>query len=176
MSKPRHIRGIRDRIPPGYLIGRPGGLGGQAAPQLIDARLFATQAYVKQIAGSGGITGSHGFGFFCGGLPSAAEIIGGGMFPVPMTFTTGDPFTEVASEYPAAGSAVFNINTWVGPQPGTVTQVGTITFSAAGYLGVVAWIGSPYTLPAFTILELQAPNPQDLTLAWITGTINGVAS
>ena len=47
MSK-RGIRGVRDAIPPGFVVGRAPGLGGAAKPGVVDMRQFATKAYVAQ--------------------------------------------------------------------------------------------------------------------------------
>jgi len=116
-------------------------------------------------------TKPSGFGFSAGNLLIADEILGFGIWPTDIVFTTGDVLTEVKSEGAATGSSVINIETWVS---GAVAVVGTITFAAAGTTATVAWTSSPYTHPAFTIMQLHAPNPADATLSWITGRVNGV--
>jgi hypothetical protein len=125
------------------------------------------------VLGAGGSGGAFGFGFSAGGVLIDGEILGFGLFPSDRTFTTGDPSTKVESEAAATGSSVFNVQTYVA---GVRTTVGTITFAASAAVGTVAWTSSPYTLPAFTIIELHAPSPADATLSWVTGRVNAVAA
>ena len=113
----------------------------------------------------------HGFGFSCGGKLTNSEILGFGIWPVDLIYTTGDPLTKVVAENPATASSVLNLKSWVA---GIRTTVGTITFALGGSTGTVAWSSSPYTHPAFEILELSAPASADATLAWITGRVHGV--
>ena len=153
---------------------------GTVPPTLPDARMLAAGVGIS--ISDGGPRGpatifatepaaSGGFGFSIGGLPGASEICGFGIIPASRVFTNGDATTYVTAEYPASGSPVFNIQTWIA---GVRATVGTITF--AGAVGTVAWSSSPYTLPADTIIELHAPASQDLSLAWITGWVNGAAA
>lgn len=176
MTIKRVLQNMRTNIPRGYIVGLDTGPGGPATPGLIDIRSLATKAYAQQVGGGGIAAGATGFGFSVGANLGDNEIVGFGQWPANMTFTTGDPKTYVNSEYPATALAVFNLYKWVGPQPGTRTLEGTITFSIGSYIGVVAWVGSPYTHPVDTILELHAPTPPDLTLSWVTGVVNGIAS
>ncbi len=176
MTVKRNPRNLRDPIPPGYAIGRQPSQGGRAAPGIVRLSDYATRGYAQQVGAGGVSAGATGFGFSVGTNLADNEIVGFGQWPANMTFTTGDPKTYVNSEYPATAIAVFNIYKWVGPQPGTRTLEGTITFAAGSYIGVVAWTSSPYTHPVDTILELHAPSPPDLTLSWVTGVVNGVAS
>lgn len=67
---------------------------------------------------------------------------------------------------PATAAAVFNIND-------NGTLIGTISFAAAGIVGVVALTTSPYTLNQGNILTVVAPLTPDTTLADVNVSLGG---
>lgn len=107
---------------------------------------------------------SVGFSFYAGGLFTAAEELGSGVWPTAVHFDNTMASSIVAG-FAATASAVMNIK-----MSGSV--VGTITFAAGGTAGVLNW-PSPVTVPIGTPLSLYAPTVADVSLSSVTGLING---
>lgn len=120
-------------------------------------------------SGGGGATG---FGFFVAQRMADNELLGSALFPTDMIFVNADPENFIVAQLAATGTAVMNIVT-LDPTTGAETLVGTITFTAGSHTGTVAWLSSPYTLPAGTVINLHGPSPADLTLAFIRAHVNG---
>ena len=70
----------------------------------------------------------------------------------------------------ATNSAAFSVQAVIS---GIFTEVGQITFSAAGTIAAVTWNTGQFTLPAGTQLRLVAPASQDATLSNIAGKVVG---
>lgn len=165
MPPPIKVRGVRQVIPPGYILGRLRGSGDVELLNLRDLRQFgvATKAEHDQA------TKKAGFGFFAGGLLDAGETLGTGAWAHEITFSHGDPDTLVTARFAATATAVLLIKTIVA---GVETTGGTITFNAGSTNGVVAFIPA-LVVPAATQLKLYAPAVADATLAEITGIVTG---
>ena len=156
-------------IPQGYLLGRLPGAG-KGPAQLINlaalSGLFGLATGAQAAAGSA----VHGFGFSISGRPGAGQVIGIASFPYQMTFVSADPGDSAVSTVAATGSAVFLIQTQVS---GIWTTIGTITWSAGGTTGAVAWTAG--VLPANQQFRVLAPAAQDATLADISVRVQGVS-
>ena len=155
-------------IPQGYVVGRAAGAG-KGPMQLLGLNELQSMGVASAAQAAAG-SAVHGFGFSISGRPGAGQIIGIASFPYQMTFTSADPGDTVVSTVAATSSAVFNIQTQVG---GIWTTIGTITFSAGGTVGAVAWTSG--VLPANQQFRLVAPASQDTTLSDISGRVVGVS-
>lgn len=167
MSTPKiRLRGIRSRIPKGYILGRTS--SGKGEVELLDLR----QLRAIGVASASSVARNKspiGFGFFIEGLMTDHELIGAVVFGSDVTFTDGASGTIVSAMGPAGASAALTL---VVNNP-AATTVGTITFAAGGTTGVVAWTAGEYTLPAGTQMQLYAPTPADVSLSDVAGTIIG---
>lgn len=172
MAPPKiRLRGLRSpNIPPGYILGRLPGLGGSGEVQLLNLnslRQFGIAG--KQDANSGQT--AAGFGFYDGGLLNAGELLGTAIYSADVTFANAADGDTVTSLSPAAAIAVFTL---IAPNTlGVPTQVGTVTFAAGANVGTIAWSPNPFLLPKGTALKLFAPSPADLSLADVTGLVEG---
>jgi hypothetical protein len=157
-------------IPPGYLMGRlPGaGVGPVQLINLQGLQGFGVATAAQAAAGSA----VHGFTFSITGQPSAGQVIGIATFPYQMTFVSADPGDVANSTVAATSSAAFDIQVQVS---GIWTTIGTITWSAGGTTGAVAFSGGTWVLPAATQFRVLAPNPKDATLADIAARVQGVS-
>ncbi len=98
-----------------------------------------------------------GISIFRSGIPLANEITGGGISPYSLTFSAAN--SSAKSQVAATASSIFTIRK-------NGTQVGTITFSAAGTVGVISF--SVTSVAANDVITVQAPASADATLADIT--------
>lgn len=94
---------------------------------------------------------------FCGGKPAANEVIAGGVAPYAMTLSAAN--SSVKSSTAATASTVLTIRK-------NGTQVGTITFSASGAVGVISITTA--AVAATDLLTVTAPATPDSTLADIS--------
>lgn len=157
-------------IPKGYILGRTShGTGNVELLNLAELR----KAGIASTSSVSTVAGTHGFGFFAGGLLLSNELLGSCTFPLDIVFTSPDAGSVVTSEFPASATAVLNV---LAPDPssGLDVVVGTFTFAAASKVAVVAWGAGTYTLKAGKVLKLRAPTPADAGLASVHGTISGV--
>lgn len=115
-------------------------------------------------------SGSSGFGFNVGGLMLDNEDLGMCVFSQDMVFTDSDPLSIVECIMPAAADATMNIYRVTSI---STTLIGTIFFAAGSFTGTVAWLSSPYTLSTGSRLNLRAPTPADINLAFVTGQVHG---
>jgi len=157
---------------PGYMLGRLGGHGYGPVELLSLNDLVGPGFGLASAAAAAAGSAVHGFGFSISGLPGAGQVIGIATFPYQMTFTSADPGDVVNSTVAATGTPAFQMQVQVS---GVWTQVGTITWTAAGYVGAVAWTGGSYVLAANTQMRLVAPASQDATLSDISGKVVGVS-
>lgn len=99
---------------------------------------------------------------FCSGKPANNEVIGGGIAPYSMTI---DSFSCKAHAVVAAtASTVFTIKK-------NNTNIGTVTFSAAGTVGVFSITTT--TVAVDNLITIHAPASADATLADITIQLRG---
>lgn len=112
-----------------------------------------------QIATTGFVQAAiiKGISIFRSGIPLANEITGGGISPYSLTFSAAN--SSAKSQVAATASSIFTIRK-------NGTQVGTITFSAAGTVGVISF--SVTSVAANDVITVQAPASADATLADIT--------
>lgn len=118
----RTIRGIRDSLPSGYVVGR---LSSQEGPaELID---LATLSHAQVAAVGGGGGGSGGgvadFGVFFSGKPAASQVC----FEMVMTKAVQLPKNLSGSQFatntaPTTGNYVFTLNK-------NGSSIGTVTFA-----------------------------------------------
>lgn len=170
MAPPRiKVRGAgRSKgIPSGYILGRIS--SGTGDVELLDksGQRAAGIASSGQVAS---VAGTHGFGFFSGGLLADGELLGSATFPSDITFASGGG--SVTSEFPAAALAVLNLKA-PDPSSGLDIVVGTFTFAAGSKTAVIVWGTGTYTLVAGKVLKLLAPHPADFSLANLHGTVTG---
>jgi hypothetical protein len=111
-----------------------------------------------------------GFSFNIGGRPNANEHLGSGVWKSgeSVLFENSQPYS-IVSLFPATASTVLYLKTY---SSGTYTTIGTITFAAAGLVGILNW-PSPVTIVPGTVISLWGPTAQDTTLAEITGLVSG---
>lgn len=165
MSTPKiRLRGIRSRVPKGYILGRSS--SGKGEVELLDLRSLRQIG----VASSGSVARNKspiGFGFYAEGLLANHELLGSAVFGIDVTFTDDATGTAVTCIIPPTADATLTL------VDNTLTQVGTIVFLAGATTATVAWAGGTYTLVAGTPLRLYAPTPADTTLADISGTVTG---
>lgn len=162
MSPRIKIRGIRQVVPTGYLLGRiSSGAGDAELLNLQSLRQFgvAASSDVQQAVSA------IGFGFYAGALLLNNELLGTAVFNHDVLFEDGGDGSAVNALVPPASAAVFNMK--VG-----LTTVGTIQISTSG-VATIVWSGGSYVLTAGTPLSLYAPTPADATLASVSGIISG---
>lgn len=163
MSPPQiKIRGIRQVVPTGYILGRISQGSGDA--ELLNLQSLR-QMGVAASADVDNATAVRGFGFFAGGLLLANELLGTAVFSVNVLFESNDGVSVVTPLVAPTASATFNMR--VG-----LSTVGTILIHTNGSSDIT-WIGGRYELTAGSPLSLYAPSPADATLASVSGTISG---
>lgn len=166
-------RGAGRNMPGGYLLGRVS-QGKRPGPvQLLDLTTLAALG-VGTSSGQSAGSSKAGFGFFEGGTMSAGELLGTG------TFTHDTYFASDYTISATVGATAMATMTLKAVVAGTPTVVGHIVFPArtgvpADLVGVLTWVGTTYTLPKNTPIQLYAPSPKDATLGGISGTVNGTA-
>lgn len=167
MSLKKIIRRTTQQAPSGYVLGRRSpGVGPVELLKLSDLRALGVATAAQVAAGSS----THGFGFSISGRPSTGQIIGIASWPAQMTFVSADPGDVAVSNIAATASAFFSLQT---PVSGIWTEVGRITWSAAGTTGATTWTGGTFQLPANQQLRVVAPSPQDATLSDISAKVVG---
>lgn len=164
-------RKTASQAPPGYILGRRPGTGIGPA-EWLDINTLRSMG-IASLADAAAGSVEHGFGFSISGRPTAGQIIGIASFPFVMSFFSADPGDSVGSGVAATGTPAFLIQTQVS---GIWTTEGTITWSAGGVVGAVAFSPSnPWVLPANQQFRLVAPASQDATLSDISGRVVGTS-
>ena len=167
MSINKIVRRTTQQAPSGYILGRKSpGNGPVELLNLADLQAFGIASKQQAAAGSA----VDGFGFSICGRTGAAQIICTGVFAKDITFVSLDPGDIVTAGVAATSSAAFSVQAVIS---GIFTEVGQITFSAAGTIAAVTWNTGQFTLPAGTQLRLVAPASQDATLSNIAGKVVG---
>lgn len=103
-----------------------------------------------------------GLSMFCSGKPVANEIVGSGIAPYAMTLSAAN--SKAQAVVAAAASTVFIIKK-------NNTNIGTVTFSAAGTIGVISI--STTAVATNDLITIHAPATADGTLADITIQLRG---
>jgi len=162
--KGRSIRGIRDSIPGGYVIGRAPG-SGKGPAGLIKFKQNADLS----VGGGGGGGGGGGatkiaFEFFGQGLMRASEMFGQAIVPANCTL-----FPSLTGSY-AFGRTLANSAFSLDIQKivaGVATSVGSVDWSAASADATFTFV-SPVSFTAGQGIRLQVPAAADPVLADVT--------
>jgi hypothetical protein len=162
------VRRTTQQMLSGFILGR--GSPGVGPVELLDLQALRQFGIASKADAAAGGSTLHGFGFSISGRPSAGQVIGIAVFPNDITFVSEDPNDVVTSTVAATSSAAFSVQALIS---GVFTEVGQITWGAAGKTGTVTFDGGQYLLSAGTQLKLVAPNPQDTTLSDIAGKVVG---
>lgn len=137
MAIKRTIRGIRDKIPPGYVLGRAGTVGSrkQGPVQLIPF-IQSNRGGVGGGGSGSGVT-TIAFEFFAGGTMRPNEVIGQFVAPAAFTLPATLPGSYAKAVVASTGAIVLSIRkaTAVG---GLGSVIGTVTFTASA-TGVLAF-------------------------------------
>lgn len=152
MAKARKIRGLRDAIPGGYVIGRLG--KGKGMPTLIP--LNAKGQLITGATGSGGTgTTKIAIEMFAGAVLGTNETIGQIIAPVIFSLLVGLPGSYAKARIASAGTQVLTIykNTSI---------IGTITFTASA-IGVFSFTGD-VSFAAGDFLRVITPGTVDTSL------------
>lgn len=155
MAIKRTIRGIRDKIPGGYIIGRIG--KGQGPAQLIKADF--NNGRVRG-GSSGGVT-SIAIELFAGGVMRSNEVVGQIIAPVAFTLPAGLTGSLATAAVTSSGTTVLSIRK--ATAVGYGSEIGTLTFTSSN-VGVFSFASAV----AFAVgdrLLVQAPTPSDGGLA-----------
>lgn len=154
---------VRNSIDTGSFLGRSS--AGRGPIELLSLADIASQLVQKGFLQSGPTP--HGLGFFIGGTMLDDELLGGVVFTNDMKFYDSDP-AQILAQVQAQASATFHFVTGT---PDVV--VGSIVFGAGSKTGALTWTTNPFVLSAGTQLRLRSPNPADVSLAYVSGTIQG---
>lgn len=168
MAIKRTIRGIRDKIPAGYVLGRAGSGRGQGPVQLIkfnpDSR--------GNVGGGGSGSGVTAIAveMYAGGLMRANEVVGQIIAPVEFTLPATLPDSYAKAVTASTGALVLSIRKATGAG-GVGTEIGTITFTNSTE-GVIVFASDV----AFAIgdrLLVRCPSPANVSLASTTILLMG---
>lgn len=165
--KKRPIRGIRDSIPGGFVIGRIG--KGRGAPTLIP---FTPNSSGGVGGGGGGGSGNTTLAIeiFASGLMRANEVVGQIIAPVAFTLPATLPGSFAESVTASVGTLVLSIRKATGVG-GTGTLVGTITFTTSA-TGVFSFASNELFAIGDRLLVV-CPSPADVALADTTVMLLG---
>lgn len=170
----RTIRGIRDKIPAGYVLGRAAGgngLGarGQGPVQLIKFNPNSSGAIGSSASTSTTAT-TIAIEIYAGSTMSASEAIGQIIAPVQVTLLVGLPDSYAKAGVASTGTLVLNIRkaTAVG---GRGSVIGTITFTTSA-TGVISFLTETVFAPGDRLI-VECPAVPDSTLADTTILIVG---
>lgn len=170
MAIKRTIRGIRDKIPPGYVLGRAGTVGSrkQGPVQLIPF-IQSNRGGVGGGGSGSGVT-TLAFEFFAGGTMRPNEVVGQQIAPVAFTLPVGLPGSYGKSVVASTGALVLSIRKATAAG-GLGSVIGTITFTTSTE-GVISFL----TATTFAIgdrLLITCPAPANATLADTTILLMG---
>lgn len=158
----RQIRGIRDSVPGGYVLGRKDGVG-RGPPSLIKASFDADGA----IAGGGGSTTSKvmAIEFFCSSTPIPGEVFGQAILPKEFTLEAGLSGSYAIGTVAATGTYSMDILK-------NGVSIGTVTWTAGQTSGTFTF-ASDVGFSAGDLLRVDAPMTGDATLANVTILLYG---
>lgn len=124
------------------------------------------------LAGSPSVAPSAatGFSFFIGGLMTASEPLGGGVFAKPTTFPAVSPPPDIITLIAATVDSVLTITTTVA---GVETTVANLTFLAGAFTGTLVWTPASYTVPVGALLRMYGPAVADASLSYLAGLVPG---
>lgn len=156
----RTIRGIRDKIPGGYVLGRLPSARGSGPVQLIKFTPDANNAVGGSGSGSG--ISSINIEFFAGGLMRSNEVIGQFVAPVAFTLAVGLPLSLAKAVTASTGAIVLSIRKATAAG-GLGSVIGTITFTAS-VTGVISF-ASAVTFAIGDRLLVTCASPANTTLS-----------
>lgn len=156
MAIKRTIRGIRDKIPGGYIIGRIG--KGQGPAQLIRADF--NNGRVSGGGSGSGVT-TIAIEMYAGALMRANEVLGQIIAPVEFTLPAMLPGSFAIASTASVGTVVLSIRK--ATVVGFGFEVGTITFTASN-TGVIVF-ASDTVFAVGDRLLVRAPATVDSSLA-----------
>lgn len=143
-----------------------GGVDAQIVTQKYVAGLFdyISTSFAKPVDISNGINTQRpkALNVFCSGKPIANEVIGSGIAPYAMTLVAAS--CKAQAVVAATASTVFTIKK-------NNTNIGTVTFSAAGTVGVFSITTAAVAVD--NLITIHAPASADATLADITIQLRG---
>jgi hypothetical protein len=152
----RTIRGIRDSIPSGFIMGRLSSGNGPA--ELISLRgLSQAQSAAGGSSGGGSSGGVSDFGFFFSGKPLGSQI----MFEIKMTKSLRLPLNLGGSQFNAATPPAAD---WTVTLLRNGSSIGTIKFAATTGATTVTFATS-VTFVIGDIFKITAPGTADSALA-----------
>lgn len=152
----RTVRGIRDSLPPGYVIGRLSSQDGPA--ELIDLKTLAQATAVATGGGGNGQSGGTAdFGFFFSGKPTGSQVL----FDMSLTRNIKLPVS--------LNGARFNVVTppladWTVTLSKNGSSIGTIKFAATTGATTVTF-ATPQTFAIGDVFKVTAPATPDTNLA-----------
>jgi hypothetical protein len=165
MAIKRTIRGIRDKIPPGYVLGRSGTAGSrqQGPVQLIKF----TPSRDGGVGGGGSGSGvtTIAIEMYAGGLMRANEVVGQIIAPVEFTLPATLPDSYAKAVSASTGAVVLTIRKATAAG-GVGSSIGTITFTNSTE-GVIVF-ASDVAFAVGDRLLVQCPNPANASLASTT--------
>ncbi len=158
----RQIRGIRDSIPGGYVLGR-GTSVGKGAPTLIPVTFDADGA----ISGGGGgsTVKNMAVEFFCSSTPIQSEIFGQAIIPKDFTLAAGLSGSYAKATVAATGTFSMNML-----KNGSI--IGSMTWTA-GQTSASFTFAADVAFSAGDLLRVDVPATVDATLANITILLYG---
>lgn len=167
MAIKRTIRGIRDKIPAGYVLGRSGSGRGQGPVQLIK---FSPDSFgaVGGGSGGGGVT-TIAVEIFAGGAMRANEVIGQIIAPVEFTLPAGLAGSLAKAAVASSGTVVLSIRK--ATAVGFGSEIGTLTFTTSAS-GVFSFV-SAVSFAVGDRLLIRAPVSVDALLSDTTILIMG---
>lgn len=157
----RRVRGLRDAIPGGFVIGRIG--KGKGAPMLIP---FTPNAN-GSVGGGGGGSGVKFIAveLYAGGLMRANEVVGQIIAPVEFTLPAGLATSYAKAVTASTGVLVLTIRKATAAG-GVGSSIGTITFTGSTE-GVFSF-ASDVSFAIGDRLLVQCPSPANVSLASTT--------
>lgn len=111
---------------------------------------------------------TYGIVLFYPDKPAADELMLSHVLAQSIDFTAGLPTSRAKAETAATAETVFSIQH-------DATEVGTVTFAAAGTTGTYA-AAADFTIAPGELFKIVAPATPDATLADITFTVTGTTT
>jgi len=178
------VRGVRQSMPTGYVIGRVS--DGVGPPELIPISTLSfkqiASGLVQQAGASSKFVCWLGFALAGGGTAVLGSQVGyGAVAPVTATFptTTAAEITAVCDVAPLANYVLYVINNITeyenaGAKGSPNGIIATITFAANSTTGTISWAAGSVSVPLGTYLYfLTSPTSKDATIQGINILLAG---
>lgn len=161
------VRGVRQSLNPGTVIGRVS--GGFGAAEQIPISALGRQLVKSGTVAPGPMAASAQsyLGFFLQGPLQANHIFYGAISHKTLIFPSAIAASFALAEIACTANVIIPLYF------SGIGQVGTITFTAGGTAGTVNWLAPPYTLAANIVPYIVGPNILDLTIAGISILLAG---